>query len=160
FIGNILASKGIVFGTGASLSGRALVLDGVATLSGNSISLCCKQIDVVNPTNSVATVNAPFSAIFTSSVASVTFSLATGRLPDDLKLFANGTLSGTATELGRFPITVRATDATHCTGTSATYVLVVGCAPITITNPANTHGVAGVYFKETFTTNAVKPFVF
>src|SRR5438270_6039314 len=34
FIGNILASKGIAFGTGATLSGRALVLDGGVTLSG------------------------------------------------------------------------------------------------------------------------------
>src|SRR5437764_2191064 len=52
FIGNVLATKGITFGSGASLSGRALMLDGTATLTANNISLCCKQIEVFNPANS------------------------------------------------------------------------------------------------------------
>src|SRR3954453_10667189 len=73
FIGNVIASKGITFNAGASLSGRALVLDGAATLSGNNISLCCKQIGVRNPANPSATANTTFSETFTSSVADVTF---------------------------------------------------------------------------------------
>jgi len=163
FIGNILASKGITFNTGASLSGRALVVDGAVTLSGNNVSLCCKQIVVFNPVTTSATVNVEFSETFTSSVKPVTFSLESGTLPVGFELAANGTLSGKTSQLGMFPITVRATDAAHCTGTSATYVLTVSpvCAPITITNPANDRGVAGVSFSETFMQmGAVKPYIF
>jgi hypothetical protein len=165
FIGNILASKGITFNAGASLSGRALVVDGAVTLSGNNVSLCCKQIEVFNPLNSSATVNTAFIETFTQKggTAPVTFSLASGTLPVGFELTANGTLSGKTSQLGTFPITVRAADATHCTGTSATYVLTVSavCAPITITNPVNTRGIAGVYFKEKFEqTRAVEPFTF
>src|SRR4051794_2542486 len=152
FIGNVIASKGITFGDGASLSGRALVLDGAAALTSNSISLCCKQIEVRNPANTSATANTTFSETFTSSVTDVTFALATGTLPTGLQLFPNGRLSGTTEELGTFPITVRATDATNCSGTSATYVLTVGCAPITIMNPdpPKDRGVAGVDFDAMF----------
>jgi len=152
FSGNILASKGITFNTGASLSGRALVVDGAATLSGNNVSLCCQQIVVFNPVTTSATVNVEFRETFTSSVKPVTFSLESGTLPVGFELAANGTLSGKTSQLGMFPISVRATDAAHCTGTSATYVLTVSpvCAPITITNPVNDRGVAGVYFKAVF----------
>jgi hypothetical protein len=163
FIGNVLASKGITFNAGASLSGRALVLDGAATLTGNNVSLCCKPIEVFNPGNSTATANAAFSATFTQTggTAPVTFALGSGTLPNGFSLSTDGTLFGSTTQLGAFAITVRATDATHCTGTSATYVLVVGCAPITITNPAKDRGAAGVSFDEMFTQNgAVEPAVF
>src|SRR3954453_7854996 len=160
FIGNAIASKGTTFGDGASLSGRALVLDGAAALTSNSISLCCKQIEVRNPANTSATANTTFSETFTSSVTDVTFALATGTLPTGLQLFPNGTLSGTPVEIGTFPITVRATDATNCSGTSATYVLTVGCAPITITNPKNDRGAVGVFFQETFWQMGATPDVF
>jgi len=163
FIGNVIASKGIAFGAGASLSGRALVLGGTATLSGNSISLCCKQIEVFNPANTAATAGSAFREVFTQKRAAppATFSLGSGTLPDGIRLAADGTLSGSTTQLGKFPITVRVTDAAHCTGTSATYVLTVGCAPITITNPAIDRGVAGVQFSQTFMqTGAVRPFTF
>jgi hypothetical protein len=165
FIGNVVASKGITFGAGATLSGRALVLDGTATLSGNSISLCCKAIEVINPANSTVAANAAFSETFTQkgSAAPFTFALGSGTLPNGFSLAATGTLSGTTTQVGTFPITVRVTDATKCTGTSATYVLTVtvNCAPITITNPAIDHGIAGVPFSQTFTQiGAVEPAVF
>jgi len=152
FIGNILASKGITFSPGASLSGRALVLGGAATLSGNNVSLCCKLIEVSNPANNTAVANVEFSATFaqTGATAPFTFALASGTLPVGLHLTESGTLFGTTLELGRFPITVRVTDATHCTGTSATYVLHVVCAPITITNPEKDHGIVGVDFEAMF----------
>src|SRR5258706_581135 len=78
FIGNVLASKGITFGPGASLSGRALVLDGSATLSGNSVSLCCKQIEVFNPANNTAAANIAFSATFTQTGADAPYTFALG----------------------------------------------------------------------------------
>lgn len=162
-VGNALLSKGITFNTGATLSGRALVLDGAATLTGNSISLCCKPIEVMNPTNRSATANATFSETFTQTggVAPITFTLASGTLPDGVQLAANGTLSGTPAKIGSYPITVRVTDATHCTGTSATYVIDVGCAPINIALPTKNHGVVGEQFDAMFTqTGAVIPYLF
>src|SRR3954452_4173320 len=73
FIGNVIASKGITFNAGASLSGRALVLDGTATLSGNNVSLCCKQIEVRNPANASATANTQFTAVFRQTGATAPF---------------------------------------------------------------------------------------
>ncbi|HEV7425570.1 MAG TPA: ice-binding family protein [Thermoanaerobaculia bacterium] len=165
FIGNIIASKGMTLGDGASLSGRALVLDGTATLSGNSISLCCKPIEVFNPASSSVTAGVAFSGTFaqTGGSAPVMFTLGSGTLPVGLELAADGTLHGTTSQRGQFPITVRATDANHCIGTSAVYVLTVGggCGPITITNPPIDSGTAGVRFSQTFTqTGAVPPAVF
>jgi hypothetical protein len=151
FVGNVLASKGIAFSAGASLSGRALVLGGGVILSNNNVSLCCKQINVVNPTNSLATAGTLFTAVFTQTGATApfAFALASGTLPTGIDLAANGTLSGKTAQPGKFPITVRVTDATNCTGTSATYVLVV-CAPITVIAPTNTIGTVGVPFDEQF----------
>src|SRR4029077_6000526 len=38
-----------------------------------------------------------------------------------------------------------------CTGTGATYTLTITCQTITVTNPANTTGIANSAFSETFT---------
>jgi hypothetical protein len=153
FIGNILSSKSIILGAGATLSGRALALDGAVTLSANAVSICCKPITVSNPAVTAAAVLSPFNVTFTQSggAAPVVFTMGSGTLPAGLNLAENGTLSGATAQRGTFPITVRATDATHCTGMSAVYVLTVACAPIVITNPANDRGTAGVPFSETFT---------
>src|SRR5205085_814795 len=51
---------------------------------------------------------------------------------------------------GTFAVTVRATDAAHCTGVSATYVLTVGCQLLTVINPTNGGGVADQPFSEIF----------
>ncbi len=58
------------------------------------------------------------------------------RTLDGLTLSAAGVLSGTPTAPGTFPIVVTVTDANGCTGTSATYTLVVACQTITVTNPS------------------------
>jgi len=154
FIGNVLASKGITLGARATLSGRALVLDGGVSLSGNNVSLCCKPIEVINPVTTTAGVLSPFNVRFTQTGGAdpVTFTLGSGTLPAGLLLAANGTLSGAASQCGTFPITVRATDANHCAGVGATYTLTVGCGcgTIAITNPPNDRGIAGVSFSETF----------
>ena len=64
---------------------------------------------------------------------------------------STGLLSGTTSAVGSFPITVTATDQNGCTGTGATYTLVIACNVITVTNPANNTGTAGQPFSETFT---------
>ncbi len=118
----------------------------------------CQTITVTNPGASSATANSPFSATFTQSggIGTTTFSLASGTLPAGMTLAANGTLSGTPTQTGSFPITVTATDSNGCTGTGATYTLTVGCQTITVNNPSNANGTANAPFSETFTaTNTI-----
>jgi hypothetical protein len=113
----------------------------------------CQTITVTNPSNSNATVNSPVFEPFsqTGAIGTVTYTLASGTLPAGLTLNANGTISGSPTQTGSFPITVTATDANGCTGTSPLYTLVVACQTITVTNPANANGTAGTAFSETFT---------
>ncbi|HEV7765846.1 MAG TPA: putative Ig domain-containing protein, partial [Thermoanaerobaculia bacterium] len=118
----------------------------------------CQTITVNNPANANGTAGSAFSETFTESGAlgGATFTLATGTLPAGLALATNGVLSGTPTQTGSFPITVLVTDGNGCTGTSATYTLVIGCQTITVSNPANTNGTAASPFSETFTqTNAI-----
>ena len=55
----------------------------------------------------------------------------TSTLPTGLTLALNGTLAGTPTETGPFPITVTATDVNGCTGTGPLYNLNISCAPPT-----------------------------
>jgi hypothetical protein len=159
FIGNILASKGITLGAGANLSGRALVLDGSVTLSGNRVTLCCHNIIITNPSVISATEALPFKESFTQSgaITPVAFRLASGVLPAGLTLGAGGTLSGTPTQTGTFPITVQATDSTPCAGTSGTYILTVGCPLITISPETLPPPQNGVPYFQTLTVNGGTP---
>ncbi len=118
-----------------------------------TIVIACQTITVTNPATTSGTVNAAFSQNFTQSgaVGGSTFSLNSGTLPSGFTLAANGTLSGTTTQFGSFPITVKVTDGNGCTGIGATYNLVINCQVITVTNPATTTGVAGTAFSQTFT---------
>src|SRR6202040_3373614 len=59
--------------------------------------------------------------------------------------------SGTPTQTGSFPITVKATDSNGCSGIGPTYNLTITCQTITVTNPAVNSGVAGAAFSQTFT---------
>jgi hypothetical protein len=117
------------------------------------LGVSCNTITVTNPANAAGTAGAPFSETFTSSggLGTVTYSLASGTLPAGLTLAANGTLSGTPTQTGSFPITVRATDGMGCFGTGSTYSLVIGCQSITVTNPAVSSTTVGAVFNQTFT---------
>src|SRR5207302_531534 len=67
---------------------------------------------------------------------------------------ADGTLSGTTTAIGSFPIVVKATDTSGCTGTS-NYTFTINCPTITIANPAVDTGTAGVFFTQTFTATGI-----
>jgi hypothetical protein len=113
----------------------------------------CQTITVTNPANGNGTAASPFSETFTQTggIGATTFSLASGTLPAGLTLAANGVLSGTPTQTGSFPVTVTATDSNGCTGTGATYTIIIGCQTITVTNPANANGTVSAPFSETFT---------
>ena len=110
----------------------------------------CPAITVTNPSNTSGDTTSFFSEMFTSDASGATFSTASA-LPAGLTLASDGTLSGTPSQLGTFPITVTATDPGGCTGTGATYDLTISCGKIAVTNPAVTTGTAGTAFSQTFT---------
>ena len=62
---------------------------------------------------------------------------------------------GTTTQTGTFPIVVKATDANGCTGTGATYTLVITCQTITVTNPGVNTGTVDAPFSQTFTASGL-----
>jgi hypothetical protein len=122
-----------------------------------NLTINCQTITVTNPATTTGTVNAAFSQTFTAAntIGTVTFSTAS-TLPTGLTLATNGTLSGTPTQTGTFPIVVKATDANGCFGNGATYNLVIGCQTVTVNNPATNTGTVNVAFSQTFTaTNTI-----
>ncbi|NOT50058.1 MAG: HYR domain-containing protein [Chitinophagaceae bacterium] len=98
----------------------------------NYLSVLCPTITVTNPSNATGPVNVAFSETFTSTGGApvVTYSTSS-TLPTGLTLSSAGVLSGTPTQAGTFPIVVVATDGAGCTGTGATYNLIITCpAPV------------------------------
>jgi hypothetical protein len=90
-------------------------------------------LTVTAPSVSSATTGVAFSQPFTASAGTgpYSYSLASGSLPPGLSLATNGTLSGMPSGVGSFSVTVKATNATSCSGVSAAYVLrVVSGSPI------------------------------
>lgn len=100
-------------------------------------------ITITNPTITTATTGVAFSQVFTQTggLGATTFSIASGIPPTGVSLAEDGTLAGTPTRTGRFPITVRATDAYQTSVVSTVYTLVVahGTGPqLTVEQPAGT----------------------
>ena len=157
-IGMTLAASGVLSGTPTQAGGFDIVVTATdangCTGAGATYHLVinCQTITVTNPATTTGTVNAAFSQTFTQAgaIGAATFSTVSA-LPAGLALAASGVLSGTPTQKGTFPIVVKATDSNLCTGTGATYNLVIGCQTITVTNPGVTTATAGVAFSQTFT---------
>jgi len=128
----------------------------------------CQTIVVRNPVNTVGTVGVPFSETFTQrgAIGSATFTTP-GPLPagvPPITLATNGTLSGTPTQSGSFPITVTVTDANHCTGMSA-YTLVINpvppCVLLTLSPPTLTSASLNTPYSETITASGgTAPYTF
>ncbi|MEA2326405.1 MAG: hypothetical protein QOE68_1364, partial [Thermoanaerobaculia bacterium] len=118
-----------------------------------NLVISCHTVTVNNPATSTGTATVAFSQTFTQSgaVGGATFSLNSGTLPTGLTLSSAGVLSGTPTQTGSFPITVKVTDGQGCVGVGPTYTLTIGCQTITVTNPATNTGVANSAFSQTFT---------
>jgi uncharacterized repeat protein (TIGR01451 family)/CSLREA domain-containing protein len=123
-----------------------------ASLTNFALTNTCQTIIVTNPATTTCTANAAFSQTFTQTggIGTTRFSTAS-TLPMGLTLASNGTLSGTPTQTGTFPILVKATDSNGCMGTGTTYNLVINCQTITVMNPATTTGTAFSSFSQTFT---------
>jgi photosystem II stability/assembly factor-like uncharacterized protein len=83
----------------------------------------------------------------------------TGALPAGMT-FISGTLSGTPTQTGAFPITVTATDASGCPG-SRSYTLTINCPAITVNPPTLPGGTVGTPYSQTLTaTGGIAPYSF
>ena len=157
-LGLTLATNGTLSGTPlqtGSADINVTVTDGngcSGIVNGYTLTIGCQTITVNNPATTTATAQSPFSQSFTATntIGLTTFTTAS-TLPNGLTLASDGTLSGTPTETGTFPIVVTATDGNGCSGTGATYTLVVGCQTITVTNPANANGTVSTPFSEQFT---------
>ncbi|MDP9193280.1 MAG: putative Ig domain-containing protein [Acidobacteriota bacterium] len=157
--GLTLATNGVLSGTPTQTGSFPIVVtvtdsNGCTGTSATyTLVIACQTITVNNPANANGTAASPFSETFTATgaIGATTFTLASGTLPAGLTLAPNGVISGTPTQTGSFGITVTATDANLCTGTSATYTIIIGCQTITVTNPANTAGTVSAAFSETFT---------
>jgi len=158
--GLTLSSAGVLSGT-PTQTGTFPVIGHVVDANGCSgngptynLTIGCQVITVNKPATTTGTVNIAFSQSFTATnaIGTVTFTTAS-TLPTGITLAPNGTLSGTPTQSGTFPIVVTATDANGCTGTSTTYNLVIGCQVITVTNPATTSGTVNVAFSQNFTSS-------
>jgi len=155
--GVTLASNGTLSGTPTQpgsfpITVTATDSNGCSGSNTFTLTIACQVITVTNPSNAAGTVGTPFSASFAQSggIGSVTFSLASGALPNGVALASNGTLSGTPTQSGTFTVTVTATDANGCSGTSAPYTLTIACQVITVTNPSNAAGTVGTPFSASF----------
>ena len=116
-----------------------------------TLTINCQTITVTAPATNTGTANTAFSATFTQSggIGTTDFTTAS-TLPTGITLSTAGVLAGTPTQTGTFAITVKATDSNGCMGT-VNYSLTINCQTITVTAPANTSGIPGVPFSETFT---------
>ena len=151
------SSTGVLSGTPTvngvfPITVKATDTNGCFGTSSYTLTINCQTINVTNPGVTTGTVDAPFSQTFTQTGAHGTASFTTAStLPAGLTLATNGVLSGTPTQPGSFPITVTVTDSNGCTGTGATYTLVIGCQTINVTNPGVNTGTVGQPFSQTFT---------
>ncbi|HXH91482.1 MAG TPA: putative Ig domain-containing protein, partial [Thermoanaerobaculia bacterium] len=163
--GLTLSTAGVLSGTPTapvvSVPIVVTVTDGAGctgTGSTYSLTINCQTITVTKPVVTTGTVDAPFSQTFTQSGVGThtpaSFAINSGTLPAGLTLSNAGVLSGTPTQQGSFPITVKVTDVNGCSGVSSTYNLFINCQTITVTNPLTNTGMAGVAFSQTFTQSA------
>jgi hypothetical protein len=142
FLGNVLAHKDITLHSGANVSGR-LLAQGVVSLDGNNVSLCCGHITLTPATLPNGVQGTPYGPITikaSGGLDSYTFTAVSqppllGPLPG-LNLSSKGVLSGTPAAAGSFTITITATDATNvCFGTQ-TYTIDIVCPDNTAISPS------------------------
>ena len=153
-----LSSSGVLSGTataGGSFNFTATATDfnGCTGSRAYTLVIVCPTITVSPSTIPPGAVGVPYGPVQftqTGAVGAVTWSF-TGALPTGVNLSAAGVLSGTPTQAGSFPITVKATDAGGCFGTVD--VVLSTCPTITV-NPANPTlpaGTEGSAYNQIFT---------
>jgi hypothetical protein len=149
-----LSTAGVLGGTPTQTGSFPIVVkvtdsNGCTGTSSYTLVISCSTVTVTNPAVATGTAGTSFSQTFTAAGTNgtVTFTLASGSLPTGLSLSSSGVLSGTPTQTGTFPITVTATDSPNgCSGTGATYTLVIACQTLTISPTTVPSGTAGTTY--------------
>ncbi|WP_395742930.1 beta strand repeat-containing protein [Prosthecobacter sp.] len=117
-----LSSSGTLSGTTtssatATFSLKATAADGCSGTASYTLTPVCPTLSL-SPTTTlpVAYLGASYTQILTASggTAPYTFALQSGDLPGGVLLSTSGTLNGTPTAKGSFPVSVRVTDANAC----------------------------------------------
>jgi hypothetical protein len=119
---------------------------------GYALVINCQGVTVNPATIPAGTAGTAYSQTFTQTggIGAITWSV-TGALPAGVTLNpSTGVLSGTPTQTGSFPITVRATDANSCFGTRSV-TLVINCQAIVVGPPALPNGTAGSPYSQAIT---------
>jgi len=156
--GLALASNGVLSGVPIQVGAFPLTVTAtdangcIATGAVYNLVIGCQSIPVTNPAATTGTTGSPFSQSFTATgtIGAVSFTAA-GSLPIGLTLHpTTGILDGTPTQTGTFPILVKAVDGNSCAGTGGAYNLVIGCGPITVTNPTTAGGNVNIPFSQQF----------
>jgi CSLREA domain-containing protein len=133
--GITLASNGLLSGTPTQTGSFPITVKAtdsnncMGTSVGYTLTINCQTITVNSPGTNTGTTGTPFSQTFTQTggIGTTNFSTAS-TLPTGITLSTGGLLSGTPTQSGVFPITIKATDANGCMGT-ASYTLTINQAP-------------------------------
>jgi uncharacterized repeat protein (TIGR01451 family) len=139
---------------------EALDAHGCSGFGTYSISVACPVVAVEPPTLPTAAVNVPYGIKLTGTNGAppFVFSIVSGSLPTGMTFAATGTLTGTPTQSGTFPIVVEVTDAHSCTGTNG-YNFQVACPPLSILPNFLPFSSAGdFYFQDLVVTGAVSLF--
>lgn len=123
-----------------------------------TINGSCPTITLNPATLATATVNSSYNQSITATggTAPYTYSLNAGALPNGLSLSSAGVISGTPSEGGSFNITVKATDASLCSGTRA-YTLTINCQTITLTPALLPAGSVGTSYSQSITATGGTP---
>ncbi len=121
--GLTLSSSGTITGTttsvaSASFTVRASAADGCSSTVAYTLAPVCPVLTLTPTTATlpVAYLGASYTQALTASggTSPYTYALQSGDLPGGVLLSSSGTLSGTPTAKGSFPVTVRVTDANAC----------------------------------------------
>ena len=156
--GMTLSSGGMLSGTPTQTGSFPITVkatdgNGCSGTQSVTIMISCPTISVTPATLSAGTAGVaytPVTFIETGGVGSITFT-ETGALPNGMTLSSGGMLSGTPTQTGSFPITVKATDSNGCVGTQPATLTIV-CPTITVSPSSVPGGTGGVpYAPTTFT---------
>lgn len=158
-----VSSSGAITGTPTALgvfTVSVTVTDSAGTTAAASLSLTVNPAPVTITTTGITppVIGTSFSVGFSATGGTPPYTWTATGLPGGVTMSPNGTLSGTPTSTGTFPITVAVTDANKQTSTTnLNLVVTLPAAPGTNLNGFPTNGTPGTQVTSAVTFNAVYP---
>ena len=134
----------------------SLTDDNGDTASGTATIIISASAIVVAGDVSEGRVGAPLGTTFQATGGIGPYTFAGSGLPRGLSLSAGGSLSGTPTEAGTFPVIITATDSTGEKGTRSV-VIVIRPAQLVITTVTAVDGVVGAAYSSGFAASGGTP---